>query len=129
VLYLITNDRLNSHKIGITNDAAKEKRLLKHAKEGWETYKTYFFTDGNDAFDVEQEILVWWRSELGLPIYLSNSEMPQGGFTETVDASEIDLMTIWSHIEECSKRIQSKKRLNIAPRRTSMPTKVKKNKD
>jgi len=128
VLYLITNDRLNSHKIGITNDAAKEKRLEKHFKEGWETYKTYFFTDGNDAFETEQEILVWWRSELGLPIYLSNSEMPQGGFTETVDASEIDLITIWKYVEESSKRIQSKKRENIIPRRTSMPVKVKKDK-
>jgi len=128
VLYLITNDRLNSHKIGITNDAAKEKRLEKHSKEGWETYKTSFFADGNDAFEVEQEILAWWRSELGLPIYLSNSEMPQGGFTETVDASEIDLMTIWKYIEESSKRIQSKKRENFMPRRTSMPVKAKKEK-
>ncbi len=129
VLYLITNDRLNSHKIGITNDAAKEKRLKKHSKEGWETYKTCYFNDGNEAFEVEQEILVWWRSELGLPIYLSNSEMPQGGFTETVNSSEIDLMTIWSQIEECSKKIQSKKRLSPIPRRTSMPIKVKKSKD
>lgn len=127
VLYLITNERLNSHKIGITNDAAKEKRLQKHSKEGWETYKTYFFTDGNDAFDVEQEILAWWRSELGLPIYLSNSEMPQGGFTETVDASEIDLMTIWSQVEKCANCLQSAKRTKSIQRKTSMPTRAKKN--
>ena len=50
--------------------------------------------------------------------------MPQGGFTETVDASEIDLMTIWKYIEESSKRIQSKKRENFIP--TSMPVKAKK---
>jgi hypothetical protein len=29
--------------------------------------------------------------------------MPQGGFTETVDAAEIDLQTIWAKIEEFSK--------------------------
>jgi hypothetical protein len=29
--------------------------------------------------------------------------MPQGGYSETVDASEIDLPTIWAKIEKLSK--------------------------
>ena len=29
--------------------------------------------------------------------------MPQGGWTETVDASEIDLPTIWAKVEELSR--------------------------
>jgi hypothetical protein len=36
--------------------------------------------------------------------------MPQGGFTETIDASEIDLPTIWQRVEELSKK--SEKRSN-----------------
>ena len=35
----------------------------------------------------------------------SLEQMPQGGHTETVDASEIDLATIWAKIEELSKVI------------------------
>jgi hypothetical protein len=30
--------------------------------------------------------------------------MPQGGFSETVDASEIDLATIWAKVEQLSKQ-------------------------
>jgi hypothetical protein len=30
-------------------------------------------------------------------------QMPQGGHTETVDASEIELVTIWAKVEELSK--------------------------
>jgi tRNA A58 N-methylase Trm61 len=29
--------------------------------------------------------------------------MPQGGHTETVDALEVDLPTIWAKVEELSK--------------------------
>jgi hypothetical protein len=60
------------------------------------------FQTGDDAFQVEQETLVWLREVKKLGIYLSKSEMPQGGETETVDASEIDLPTIWAKVEELS---------------------------
>jgi hypothetical protein len=40
---------------------------------------------------METDILVWWRKELGLPPYLSKSEMPQRGWTETVDLDAIDV--------------------------------------
>jgi len=30
--------------------------------------------------------------------------MPQGGWTETVDAAEIDLPTIWAKVEQLSKK-------------------------
>lgn len=125
ILYLITNETLNSHKIGITNQGAKENRLEKHLKQGWETYRTQFYLDGNRAFEVEQEILAWWRNDLGLQSYLSNSEMPQGGFTETVDASEIDLLTSWAYIEEISKKLENRKLSGQTPK-TSMPKKQKK---
>lgn len=124
ILYLITHEFLNSHKIGITNEGAKEKRLEKHTKEGWEVYRTHYFVDGNSAFEVEQEVLSWWRSELGLQIYLSVSEMPQGGFTETVDASEIDIYTIWNHVEDLIK-ISMSRNSQVPRRKTSMPKKTK----
>jgi recombinational DNA repair protein (RecF pathway) len=120
VLYLITNVTLSAHKIGITNDGAKEIRLEKHLKNGWETYRTQYFTDGNRAFEIEQEILSWWRNELGLAVYLSKSEMPQGGFTETVDANELDLLTIWSQVNLILTKLKSKGSSSAAPK-TSMP--------
>jgi hypothetical protein len=37
------------------------------------------------------------------PPYLSIEQMPQAGWSETVDASEIDLPTIWAKVEQLSK--------------------------
>ena len=124
VLYLITNERLGSHKIGITNEGAKEKRLEKHLKQGWLIYRTIFSPDGNQAFEIEQEILSWWRNDLGLQVFLSTSEMPQGGFTETVDANEIDLLTIWAQVEKVNSKLIHRSRATESPK-TSMPKKSK----
>ena len=124
-LYLITNDKLSAHKIGITNEDTRENRLKKHSKEGWETYKTHFFSDGNLAFEVEQEILTWWRNDLGLGVYLSSTEMPQGGFTETVDAGEIDLSTIWNYVIKSIDVLQKKKPAKNFIKST-LPKKLKK---
>ena len=52
---------------------------------------------------MEQRVIKWLRVEVGLPIHLNDSQMPQGGHTETVDASEIDLSTIWAKVEQLSR--------------------------
>jgi hypothetical protein len=105
-IYLITHPILNSHKIGIANSYKSrdlDDRMYKHKKQGWHLYKTKNFVKLRNAFLVEQEIIKWLRVEVGLPIFLSDNQMPQGGWTETVDASEIDLPTIWAKVEELSK--------------------------
>ena len=43
------------------------------------------------ALSTEKEILDWRRGELALPVHLGKPEMPDGGWTETVDSTEIDL--------------------------------------
>jgi hypothetical protein len=55
---------------------------------------------GEDAYEIEGKILEWLRLDLQLQKYLTPEQMPQGGHTETVDASEIDLPTIWAKVEE-----------------------------
>jgi hypothetical protein len=52
---------------------------------------------------VEQSVLHWIRNERKLDVFLSESQMPQRGFTETVDASEIRLVTLWNKVLEFSK--------------------------
>ena len=66
-------------------------------------FKKMDFSIGLSAYEVEQEVLSWLRGELGLGIYLVAEQMPQGGSSETVDASEIDLPTIWAKVEELSR--------------------------
>ncbi len=105
-IYLITHPLLGAHKIGIANSYKSREfddRMYKHKKHGWQLYKTKNFAKLRKAYDVEQDLIKWLRVEVGLPIHLNDTQMPQGGWTETVDASEIDLPTIWAKVEELSK--------------------------
>ena len=76
--------------------------MLSYAKNGWKLYKRKNFESADQTYEVEQEVLRWLREDKGLPPYLSLNEMPQRGWTETVEASEIDLPTIWAKVEELS---------------------------
>jgi len=102
-LYLITNKELNAHKIGIGGHDSTKNRLERHKKFGWKVYATKDLDNGEDAYELEEQVLEWIRFDMGLPKYLLSEQMPQGGHTETVDSNEIDLPTIWSKVEELSK--------------------------
>ena len=77
--------------------------MYKHQKQGWTVFKKLDFNTVKEAAEIERGILKWLRMDVGLGIYLVSAQMPQGGWTETVDASEIDLTTIWAKVEELSK--------------------------
>jgi hypothetical protein len=87
-VYLITHPDYGSAKIGITD--ASGSRLIKHRQRGWQVLTTVR-VPGELALTIEKDILDWWRAELALPIHLGKPEMPHGGWTETVDSTEIDL--------------------------------------
>jgi hypothetical protein len=102
-IYLITHPELNAHKIGISGEYAKENRLQDHARQGWKIFKKKTFLTADETYEVEQAVLLWLREERGLGPYLSKEEMPQSGWTETVDALRIDLLSIWAKVEELSR--------------------------
>ena len=102
-LYLITNSKLGAHKIGIAGKSAKIDRVRVHKRDGWIVYKTKNYKTGSEAIKAEQKVLAWLFKEKKLSQHLSKSDMPQGGHTETVEASEIKLVTIWAKVEELSK--------------------------
>jgi hypothetical protein len=99
-LYLITNHRFDALKIGIANfaEAAYEDRVERHIKHGWQPYKATQFTMTETAFQVEQATLRWLRTTRKLPPALTRTDMPQGGWTETVNATAIDAETIWRQV-------------------------------
>jgi hypothetical protein len=102
-IYLITSDDLSAHKIGVSGMDINTERLKAHRKYGWKLFKRLNVDSGEMAYIIEQEVLVWIRKELGLSTYLLKEQMPQGGYSETVDALEIDLPTIWAKVEELSR--------------------------
>jgi len=105
-VYLMTHEEFNAHKIGIANAYKSKKyddRMYQHERQGWILYKKISFKTVQEASDVETSVLKWLRMEVGLPAFLSPKQMPKGGHTETVSASEIELVTIWAKVEELSK--------------------------
>lgn len=101
IIYLLTHKEFSAHKIGISGD--KKKRVQQHQREGWEVFKILKVDTGEQAYKIEQDVLDWLNEVFGLTPYLTKFEMPQGGYTETVDATEIDLPTIWAKVEDLSK--------------------------
>jgi hypothetical protein len=94
-VYLITNNDLNAHKVGIGNHKKVNDRLGRFKKFGWETYKTWEFETGAAALEIEREVFKVLRFQLGLPIYLSFDDMKKTqGHTETVGADAITLLEL-----------------------------------
>ena len=105
-IYLMFHPELNSIKVGIGGSTTRNDRIEVHKHYGWILYNKIQYTKGEDALEVEQNSLEWLRNDLNLPSYLLPSQMPQGGHTETIDAGEIDLPTIWRRIQQLSNSIK-----------------------
>lgn len=103
IIYLITHEEFGAHKIGIAGASEKNERLKKHVRQGWKIYKYKHFNIGERVFEIEQGVLNWLITNRGLTPYLAAEQMPQGGSSETVDASEIELAIIWAKVQELSK--------------------------
>jgi formylmethanofuran dehydrogenase subunit E len=96
-LYLLSNESLKSHKVGITNIAKSKNsdRLGKFVERDWKIVKLWTFEKGSLARDVEAQVLSHLRKTLKYPPYLSKIEMgPLGGHTETVGADFISLLDL-----------------------------------
>lgn len=103
-IYLMTNSIYGAHKLGIGNtNRLKGNRIIQHKKQGWTLIHQMNFAVTDEAFQVEQKVLNWVRNVRNLEVYLSELEMPQGGYTETIDAEEISLSAIWEKVEEFSR--------------------------
>lgn len=73
--------------------------MKKHARRGWRVL-TQVHTAGECAILIERDILGRWRGDLDLPPFLAAGDMPQGGWTETVDAEAIDIPATIRRMQE-----------------------------
>lgn len=109
-LYLITNNRLYSHKIGIGNKRSNySDRLNKFSKKGWEAHKVWNFETGAEAWKIEQAVFKVIRKELGIPSHLSPEEIGKriGGWTETINADSITLLELERVIKKVIKSMET----------------------
>ena len=100
-IYLISHVELNSHKIGIANSAKTKlsDRLYHHRLQGWSLVRRWDFEKSNIIQAVEKNVLDELRKEMQIPPYLSKSDMPFGGWTETICADAISVSALTTLIE------------------------------
>lgn len=98
-IYLMANDQLTALKIGIGNTVAEvNDRIQKHIRHGWTLLQRLGLSTAQECFEVEQATLKWLRTTLGLPPFLNRAQMPQGGWTETVDAAAVTPEDLWARL-------------------------------
>jgi hypothetical protein len=85
ILYLIYNPILKAFKIGVGDLVGN--RYSEHRRNGWVLVKYWYFKDRKQAFKVEKVVLQTLKKKF-ISGFVSKDMMPQGGFTETFDASQ-----------------------------------------
>jgi recombinational DNA repair protein (RecF pathway) len=103
-IYVMTNEELSAVKVGIGGESSRLNRINQHKKYGWTLYKRMNLHTAEEAYEIEQAVISWLRLDLGLPVFLTGQEMPQGGHTETFSADEIDSWTIWEEINRVARQ-------------------------
>ena len=91
IVYLMHHPDLFCLKVGVSTTAAKQIRVDAHGKTGWVIIQTWDTPTGDDAERIEQQVLAWWRNELGAPAALTKAEMPSGGWSETAALIHVDI--------------------------------------
>jgi hypothetical protein len=100
-LYLIENENQTAFKIGVGNFTKNPRtdRLKAHMRQKWRVLEIWKFDSGAEAYAREQEVLAHIRINLKLPPFLSKPDMPQGGWTETLEHEETSHLALKGIVE------------------------------
>ncbi|MFD4909989.1 hypothetical protein [Kitasatospora purpeofusca] len=89
-LYILSHAAYGAVKIGITGLRTREDRIARFRGRGWTLFAQLEFLTGADAYHVEQSVIRRLRAE-GHPVFLSDAQMPIGGYKETFDATFVSV--------------------------------------
>ena len=85
ILYILYSPVHKAIKIGISDISGR--RFASHRQKGWILVKYWYFFERDKAKTVESLVLQTLNKKH--KPFLSKEDMPQGGYTETFDASRI----------------------------------------
>ena len=97
LVYVVMHEALGAAKVGVSEVSGS--RIAEHRRAGWQLAAA-FRVAADAACAIETDVLRWWRGDLGLPPFLGRSQMPQGGWTETVAVGAVDLAATVAHVCE-----------------------------
>jgi hypothetical protein len=90
-------------KIGISDVSGR--RFATHRTKGWILIKYWWFSQRDQARAVETIVLKILRVKHGS--FLNKKDMPQGGYTETFDASKITRKGLIRMVNKAIKEVLS----------------------
>jgi len=85
LLYILYSPLHKAIKIGISDVSGR--RFASHRTKGWILIKYWAFSERDQARAIESLVVQTLTSKYGH--FLDKADMPQGGYTETFDASKI----------------------------------------
>ena len=85
LLYILYSPLHKAIKIGISDVSGR--RFASHRTKGWILIKYWAFSERDQARHIETLVVQTLTSKYGH--FLDKADMPQGGYTETFDASKI----------------------------------------
>jgi len=106
IVYMMHHPELFCLKIGVSTRSARRVRVDTHAKTGWLIIQTWDTPTGDDAERIEQQVLAWWRNELGAPAALTKTEM-RNGWSETAALIHVDIDDTINRIERLISQLVS----------------------
>jgi hypothetical protein len=103
LLYILYSPVYKAVKIGISDVSGR--RFASHRTKGWILIKYWAFSERDRARAVETIVVQTLTNRYGH--YLSKEDMPQGGYTETFDASKISRKALIRMVNRAIKESQS----------------------
>jgi hypothetical protein len=100
LLYILYSPIHKAIKIGISDISGK--RFASHRQKGWILIKYWWFSERDQARVVETIVLNKLREKHGH--FLDKGDMPQGGYTETFDATKITRKSLISMVNKVIKQ-------------------------
>jgi hypothetical protein len=102
LLYILYSPVYKAVKIGISDVSGR--RFASHRTKGWILIQYWWFSERDQARDVESLVVNTLSKRYGH--FLDKADMPQGGYTETFDASKVTrkglIRMVNRAIRECS---------------------------
>jgi len=102
ILYILYSPIHNAVKVGISDISGQ--RFAKHKNKGWLLVSYWHFFQGDKARTVEFIVLKTLRDKHGH--FLDKTQMPQGGYTETFDASKVTRKGLIRMVNKAIKSIE-----------------------
>jgi len=104
IVYLLERQDFFSAKVGITTPNSKTDRIAAHIKEGWQLVSTWKTPTANEAEEIEDKTLEWWREDLEAPISMRQEDM-KSGWTETASLLYVNIEDTANYIDRLASEL------------------------